>query len=126
MYTGYDFDPADGTSEEEHYGIDFSYDLSALYANEYLVSCTCTLGVVSGVDATPNSHLYGASFVMINPANNTGVVSLAVQKVVGLLPNVTYFIQFIAVTNAGNKLSLWSRIPAASPPNILWRGPCPI
>jgi hypothetical protein len=125
MYAGYDFDPSDA-GENEYYGLDFSYDLAALYPGEYIISVIFYIGVVSGIDATPSTHLTGMPFVMVNPSTNTGVVTLAVQQVTALLPGVVYWLQAKVVTNAGNDLRLWSKVSCAAPPSVLWRGPCPI
>lgn len=120
MYARMDFDPAD-VGESEFYGVDFVYDLAALAPNEQLVSATFNLTVFSGVDASPAARLDGAPVVMINPANGTGLVTMAVQRLTGLLLGVVYSLQAVAVTTNGNTISLWSRVAVGAPPsNIVW------
>lgn len=120
MYTQMDFDPAEIT-ENELFGIDFLYDLSRLAPGEQLASVTAvTLAVISGVDATPAGHLVGSPYVAVNPFNKTGLVTMAVQRISGLLAGVFYSLQADVLTTNGNTLSLWSRIAPEDPPSI-WR-----
>lgn len=119
MYAQMDFDPAEVT-ENELFGVDFVYDLSRLSPSEQLLSVTAmTLAVVSGgVDASPSSHLIGPAYVAINPFNKTGLTTMAVQRIQGLLPGIVYSLQADVLTTNANTLSLWSRIPPENAPNV--------
>lgn len=121
MYAGQDFAPAEST-ENELFGLDFVNDLGQLAPGEQLVSAVFEIGVVSGEDANPASHLIGLPYVMVNPYNNSGLVTLAVQRVAGLLSGVQYWLQADCLTTNSNTVSLWSRIPPENPSNI-WNPP---
>lgn len=117
MYAQMDFDPAE-VPEDELFGLDFIYDLSRLAPDEQLLSATFSIGIISGVDATPAARLVGSPYVSINPFNKTGLATMAVQRIVGLQQGVFYWVQADVVTTNANKLSLWSRIPPENPPTI--------
>ena len=121
MYAGQDFAPAEMV-ESELFGLDFVNDLGQISPGEQLVSATFEIGVVSGEDPTPQNHLNGIPFVMVNPNNNTGLVTLAVQRVTGLLAGVQYWLQADCITTNSNTISLWARIPPENPSNI-WNPP---
>ena len=119
MYAHMDFDPAE-IPENELFGVDFLYDLSRLAPDEQLLSAEFTLSVISGVDADAATRLIGAPYVAINPFNKTGLTTMAVQRITGLLDDVYYALEAKAVTTNANTLTLWSRIPPENPPTI-WR-----
>jgi hypothetical protein len=112
-----DFTPAQA-GETDLFGIDFIEDLSIFGGGEQLLSAVFTIGVVSGVDATPSTHLAAAPYVAINPNTMTGLATLAVQKLSGLLAGVEYWLEAAAVTTQGRTLELWARIPPEDPPEI--------
>lgn len=123
MYAHMDFDPAE-TPEDELFGIDFQYDLSRLAPDEQLLSVSSfTLAPISGVDETPAARLVGIPYVSINPFNMTGLATMAVQRISGLLPGVLYSLEAKVVTTNANTLTLWSRIPPENPPTIWRPGP---
>lgn len=117
-YTNMNFTPAE-QAESEPYGIDFIYDLlESTIPNEQLAQVvTFSIGVLAGVDATPAVHLMGSPYVSVNPQTpNSGLATVAVQQISGLLPNVQYWIGALCLTTAGRTISLWSQIPPGNPP----------
>src|SRR5215469_2922662 len=115
MYAGQDFAPAENV-DNELFGLDFVNDLSQFGPGEQLVSTTFEIGVVSGTDPNPQSHFVGMPYVTTNPNNSSPLVTLAVQRLSGLVSGVQYWLQADALTTNGNTLSLWARIPPENPP----------
>lgn len=104
IYCGRDFSPAQ-QNESELYGLDFVNDL---VAGEALTSAAWTLTVTNGVDGTPSSHLIGSP-TLVTP-DGTTVQTETDQRIQGLLPDVTYAVQAVAVTNKGNTKTLYSHV----------------
>jgi hypothetical protein len=87
------------------FGLDFVNDLTA---TETLSTAVWTIDVRYGVDPAPASHLVGPP-VLVVPVGTT-LQTATVQRISGLLPDVTYTVRAVVTTNAGNMLSLWSHI----------------
>ena len=116
MYARMDFAPAE-SRDNEPFGIDFNNDLSRLLPGEVLTSASFQIGVISGVDPNPQSHL-GTQYVAVNAFNGTGLVTMAVVQLSGLVANVCYWLQATAQTSQGNTLTLWGKVPPEDPPGI--------
>lgn len=91
------FSPSD-VGEAEFYGFDFS---RLLGAGETITSVTWNCTVISGIDGNPSSHLSGS------PLINGGITT---QFVSGFLPGVTYRLQALVITSAGQILSLYGHV----------------
>lgn len=104
MYAGRDFSPQE-PEESEVFGLDFINDLDI---GESLTTSSWTIQVVQGADPNPTQHLEGPPKVVV-PTGGT-VVTCTIQRVGGLVPDVTYRLRAIAVTSLGNVKSLWSHV----------------
>jgi hypothetical protein len=104
MYVGRDFSPAE-QAESLLYGLDFVNDLAE---GESLTEATWELVVREGVDPDPNSHLVDDPTLVIPEGTDTQTATM--QRIGGLLPDVTYTARAVVTTSAGNTLSLWSHI----------------
>ena len=109
MYCGRDWSPL-GEDSTRVIGLDFVNDMNV---GETLTTATWTIRVSDGVDLDPGDHLWGPPLVTI-PIGSTEK-TMTIQRVGGLLANVTYTLQAIGVTSLGNVLDLWSHIRGVSP-----------
>lgn len=91
------FSPSD-VGEAEFYGFDFS---RLLGSGETIVGATWICTLVNGTDASPSSRLSGS------PILNGGITT---QFVSGLLAGVTYSLQALVTTSAGQTLSLYAHV----------------
>lgn len=98
MFVGRQFSPA-APGESEPYSLDFTNDLNT---GETLSTATVTLTVNEGVDASVATRLSGS------PGISGNVVS---QRIVGLLPGVTYTMTAAVTTNQSNTKKLSAHIP---------------
>lgn len=98
-YIGGDFDPMDVT-ENNVFVIDF---VNYIPSGSSITQATITMGLKSGTDPNPSSHLYGS------PSISDGTrVSQGAQN---LLNGNIYTFEVVGVTSQGNAVSLWSHIP---------------
>ena len=92
-----DYDPQN-PGETEVFGMDFVNELSV---GETIVSASVTLQVVTGTDATPQTHVNGSATISLSKVS---------QSIGGLLVNVTYRVIFTVVTNKGQTIILYSHV----------------
>ena len=104
MYIGRDFSPQQ-QGESEVFGIDFVMDLNA---GEVLQSSRWFLTVVDGADPNPGKHLQGPSKV-VKPLGSE-IVTATIQRIGGVLPDVTYVVEAVVITSLGNTRSLWTHL----------------
>ena len=78
------------TNESELFSFDFS---QVLQTNENIISATCVVILMNGIDPTPQAILSGSTVI------STPKVS---QRVIAGLNEVTYRLEMTAVTNQGN------------------------
>lgn len=97
MYAGRDFHPAD-PGESEIYTFDFVNDV---LSGETLSNATWTCEAIEGTDASASSRLSGAP-------SNTGTKSS--HRVANLQEGVKYRLRCVAVTSAGNTVSLFANV----------------
>jgi hypothetical protein len=104
MYLGRDFSPQEN-GESEVYGLDFVNDLDD---EEQLITSAWTIRVVQGSDPSPTVHLEGPSAVVVPLGSN--LKTATIQRIGGLWPDVTYAVQAVVITDAGNTRNLWTHI----------------
>lgn len=104
MYVGKDFSPA-AQYESLVYGLDFINDLQP---GEQLLNSSWQISVAQGVDASPASHLQGPSKLYTTAGN--AVPTATIQRIGGLLPDVTYIVVAQVTTDFGNLIELRSHI----------------
>src|SRR4249919_2139673 len=101
---GRDFSPQE-QNESEAFGMDFINDLES---GEELTSSIWTMVVTDGFDPTPEKRLEGPSAVC--RAFNSDLKTATIQRIGGLLPDVTYVVRSEVITTLGNIRSLWSHV----------------
>lgn len=106
MYLGRDFSPQEIT-ESESFGLDFVNDLDA---TEELQSSVWIMTVVDGVDPTPHKRLEGPSMVVAPRDSPNQMKTATIQRIGGLMPDVTYVVRAECITTLGNTKSLWTHI----------------
>ena len=85
-----------------------TFDFSAALATEETLTGTptCTISVLSGVDATPDSRL------LEGPA----IVESTVTVLIGdMLPGVVYQVLVVVSTSGGQTFDLWALQPCVAP-----------
>jgi hypothetical protein len=102
MYIGRDFSEMD-QGEDEPFALDFTDDLAS---GETVTSTNWTCTVAKGTDPDAATRLQGA-------AQMQGGKS--VQRVSGLLPNVTYLLRANIVTSNLSTKSIWSHVRCTTP-----------
>ena len=85
--------------------MDFVNDLEV---NEELTSSIWTCTVAAGADDTPHKRLEGPSITLIPMGGEKKTAT--VQRIGGLLPDVTYVLKAEVITTFGNTRSLWSHV----------------
>jgi hypothetical protein len=105
--------PIDAGVEQAIVKFDFS---NRLALGVFIVSAAVTISVESGsgTDATPALRLIGGPTLISSPY--TGEPRTAVSQMVGnCVADIFYQLQCVATTSDGQSLSLWGRLPCASP-----------
>lgn len=104
--------PIDSSVELLTAGFDFG---PVAGVGETIASITAlTCAVYIGADANPSSRLIGSPSIVAS--KKTGVAALGVTFQVGsMLAGVTYRLQCVVLTTAGNELSLWTHFACVQP-----------
>jgi hypothetical protein len=106
LYLGRDFSPQEQV-ESESFGLDFVNDLDA---TEELTSSIWTMTVVDGADPTPAARLEGTSMVVVPFDSSNQLKTATIQRIGGLLPDVTYVVRAEVFTTLGNTKTLWTHV----------------
>jgi hypothetical protein len=93
------------TTESDVLGLDFINDLDP---DEHILVTNWVCTVVAGVDAAPQSRLFGPSFTYTTDGN--AYPTAVIQRIGNLQPGVTYAMRAEVETDFGNFKDLWSHI----------------
>jgi hypothetical protein len=84
-------------SESESYSFDFYRDVNA---TDFVVSASFSLALISGVDASPSSHLSGGATISANGFDGRNTV--CAQRIAGMVAGCRYRLDCQATTSQGN------------------------
>lgn len=105
MYIGQDFNPVDQV-ENAVYGVDFVNDLpDGATIDSADVTCTVAPGSAA-IDPSPSSRIIAGPFIVGTQVS---------VRVSGVMPNVTYLLQFVVTTNGASVISLFTHMSGEAP-----------
>lgn len=94
--------------ESETFGLNFVNDLTAGETITSVVNGVWGISVTAGTDTNATAHLIGGASIAIPDGATSNIAT--VQRISGLLPDVTYAVQAVVVTSLGNTKSLWAHV----------------
>jgi hypothetical protein len=94
--------------ESETFGLNFVNDFTAGEVISSIVGNQWNISVAAGTDTNATAHLVGSATI-VTPDGATSAIA-TIQRISGLLPEVTYAVQAVVVTSLGNTKSLFSHI----------------
>lgn len=107
MYCGRDFSPME-QMESETFGLSFINDFTAGEVISSIVGGQWTISVSAGTDTNATAHLIGGATI-VTPDGATSAIA-TIQRISGLLPEVTYAVGATVITSLGNTKNLFSHI----------------
>ena len=95
--------------ESETFGLSFENDFTSGETISSIVGSQWNISVTAGSDGNATTHLIGSATIVIPDGATSSIATI--QRISGLLPDVTYAVQAVVITSLGNTKSLWSHIP---------------
>ena len=106
-----DLSPIDATVETETITFDYG---RVLIASAVINSATVTCSATKGLDNSAASRLVGSLSLIISPSSGQPLQAVA-QQVGTMVANEVYRLACIANINDGQKLEVWTHLPAVNP-----------
>jgi len=107
MFCGRNFSPMEQV-ENETFGLNFVNDFTAGEVITSIVGGQWNISVTAGTDSNATAHLVGGASIAIPDGATSNIATI--QRISGLLPDVTYVLQAVVVTNLGNTKSLFAHV----------------